>query len=203
MPDRGIAILGYGSLIWDLDSLAPHVEGAWRMAAGPALPMEFSRISKKRRMGLVVCLDPEHGAPCPTHAIRSARQDIAEAAQDLARREHAPLSRIGSVCMKTGRRNGRLPEITARISQWCRQAGWAGAVWADLDPNFHTVTGADFTLPRALAYLQQLDGASLEEAVRYIALAPAATDTPLRRALAGTSWWRAACAARGLPVGGR
>jgi hypothetical protein len=33
--------------------------------------MEFSRISPKRAMGLVVCLDPAAGVPCPTHAIGS------------------------------------------------------------------------------------------------------------------------------------
>ena len=54
MPGRGIAILGYGSLIWDLEILAPHVAGNWEMRAGPSLPMEFSRISKKRKLGLVV-----------------------------------------------------------------------------------------------------------------------------------------------------
>jgi hypothetical protein len=36
-----IAIIGYGSLIWDLADLAAHVEGPWRRGAGPHLPVEF------------------------------------------------------------------------------------------------------------------------------------------------------------------
>ena len=72
-----IAILGWGSLIWDIEILAPHVTGAWQMSGGPDLPMEFSRVSAKRKMGLAVCLDPQDGALCPTHAIRSTRTQVA------------------------------------------------------------------------------------------------------------------------------
>ncbi len=69
-----IAILGWGSLLWDLDDLAAKVDGPWLRRAGPRLPMEFSRISPKRKMGLVLCLDPADGTGCATHAIRSRRQ---------------------------------------------------------------------------------------------------------------------------------
>ena len=70
-----IAVIGWGSLIWDLDDLAPKVEGEWRMRAGPALPFEFSLVSRKRKMGLAVCLDPENGDECPTHVIASRRAE--------------------------------------------------------------------------------------------------------------------------------
>ena len=94
MKDR-VVIIGWGSLIWDLADLAPHVSGEWRMEAGPRLPLEFSRISPKRKMGLAVCIDPEAGAPCATHAILSTRRDVMAAAADLARRERAPPDLIG------------------------------------------------------------------------------------------------------------
>ncbi|MEL6234957.1 MAG: hypothetical protein AAFR46_11160 [Pseudomonadota bacterium] len=184
-----IAVLGYGSLIWDLDGLAPHVEGGWAMNAGPALPMEFSRISAKRKRGLVVCLDPADGVDCPTHAIRSRRSEIGQAASDLAQREHAPLGRIGYVCLSSDRAAGRLPSICAAVAVWCRQAGWQGAVWTDLEPNFASEAGQPFSVPRGLAYLRALSGESRSEAVRYIACAPHQTDTPLRQALAGLAWW--------------
>jgi len=73
---RRFAIIGWGSLIWDLDDLGPHVRGAWAMGAGPRLPMEFTRVSPKRRRALVVCLDPRHGVPCATNAIASARDRV-------------------------------------------------------------------------------------------------------------------------------
>ena len=183
-----IAILGWGSLLWDIDNLAPHVQGNWRMQGGPALPMEFSRISPKRRMGLVVCLDADHGSPCATHAITSTRASLAEAQADLALRERAPLARIGYADHKTG--FGRLPVVVELVQNWCKMQGWAGAVWTDLEPNFADHTGQAFTLPAALAYLKTCQGEDLAEAYRYIQNAPIWTDTPLRRHLAVNTWWQ-------------
>ena len=189
MPAR-YAILAWGSLIWDLDDLAPHVEGTWRMAAGPMLPLEFSRISPKRRGALVLCLDPAHGDLCRTNVIASERKSPARAMADLAARERAPLHHVGVVCLRTGLARGAHGEVVARVAEWCRQSGWDGAVWTDLPSNFHAYYGAPFSLDRAKAHLRRLEGASLAEAVRYVEEAPPATDTPLRRALRADRWWR-------------
>lgn len=188
-----IAVVGWGSLIWDLDDLAPKVQGGWRMNAGPRLPLEFSRISAKRLQALVAIIDPDHGVPCPSHAILSARTDLGEARADLAARERAPLQRIGAVSAED-RPEG---EISRLFTDWCRQEGLDGAVWTDLARNFETETGAPFSLERGLAYLRALEGASATEAARYISEAPAGTDTPLRRTLAGEPWWRARVAGLG------
>jgi hypothetical protein len=187
----GYAILGWGSLIWDLDNLAPHVRGDWEMGAGPVLPMEFTRVSPKRKMGLVVCLDAIHGVGCPTHAIGSVRGGVTAVIDDLARRERAPVERIGAVCLATGRSHGSSAGVAALVADWCGRRGMAGAVWTDLPSNFAEHLGKDFTIPRALSYLAALTGDSRDEAVRYIENAPAATDTPLRRALAAEDWWQA------------
>ncbi|MEM6904350.1 MAG: hypothetical protein AAF568_00510 [Pseudomonadota bacterium] len=186
-----IAIIGWGSLIWDLDDLASHVVGAWAMGAGPALTMEFTLVSPKRKMGLAVCLDPEVGVPCPTHAIRSTRGEIGAARADLARRERTELGNIGAFCQEAGMAEGSSREVISAVAAWCRQAGWQGAVWTDIGPNFAAQTGAPFKVARGAAYLRGLTGESLNEAVGYIHRAPAATDTPLRRALAGEAWWQA------------
>jgi len=186
-----IAILGWGSLIWDLEILEPHVEGDWQMATGPRLPMEFSRISPKRKMGLVVCLDPEAGVACETHVIRSARADIHAAVDDLAARERAPLARIGA-WHNSGISQGRMPTVVGQVEKWCRAYGWAGAVWTDLEPNFHAYTERAFDVDAAVAYLKTLDGENLTEAVNYIDSAPAQTRTPLREALKDDVWWQRA-----------
>lgn len=186
------AVLGWGSLIWDLGTLAPHVRLPWVMQAGPRLPMEFSRVSAKRRMGLVVCLDPA-GVPCPTHAAASTRTSLRDVVADLARRERAPKRRIGGVCLATGAAQGR-EAIAMVLRDWCRAAGWTGAVWTDLLPNYAELLGEAFTIERGMAYLRTLSGESLDEAVRYIENAPATTDTPLRRRLSSDPWWRAQAA---------
>jgi len=195
---NGYAILGWGSLIWDLENLAPHVRGDWAMGAGPALAMEFSRISPKRKWALAVCLDGRFGLPCATHAIASVRDNIHDVISDLARRERALEQRIGAVCLASGHRSGSSPAVIEGVCRWCLAEGWTGAVWTDLRPNFEAQLDEEFSVSRAVAYLRTLTGDSLDEAVRYIENAPAATDTPLRRALAADEWWRGEARRLGL-----
>lgn len=184
-----IAILGWGSLIWDLENLTPYTLGEWLMEAGPRLPMEFSRISPKRKMGMVVCLDPQHGVECVTHVIRSTRKDVTGAAQDLAARERAPLDLIGAVDLD-GYTQGRMPAVCDAVRKWCVANGWDGAVWTDLEPNFEMHTGQAFTLARGLAYAKTLTGKNLIEAYNYIESAPRQTKTPMRSLLENDPWWQ-------------
>jgi len=190
------AVLGWGSLIWDLDDLADRVEGPWRIGAGPRMPMEFTRISPKRLQSLVVVLDPDHGVPCPTHAIASRAASVTEATDDLARRERCGAERIGAVCLGTGHTRGSRPEVVEAVAGWCEAGGWRGAVWTDLRPNFTETTGHPFSVTGGIGYLRGLTGAGHAESVRYISSAPPTTDTPLRRALEREEWWRAAVGAR-------
>jgi hypothetical protein len=185
----GIAILGWGSLIWDLDDLAPKVAGSWAFCAGPRLPLEFSRVSAKRAMGLVLALDPADGVACPTHAIRSRRASLAEARADLAARERAPLDRIGWADAD-GAGESRLPEVVAIAAAWCAATGHRAVLWTDLEPNFEALTGNPFSVAAGIAHLRELAAPNLAEARRYIRAAPLATRTPLRRALARDPWWR-------------
>lgn len=182
------AIIGWGSLIWDLEILAPHVDLPWQMSAGPCLPMEFSRVSAKRKMGLAVCLDAEFGDACPTHVVPSVRNTLADTIADLAARERAPVARIGGVCLALGQEQGRA-QYARIVADWCRANGWQGAVWTDLESNYRALREEAFSIPVAMAYLKTLEGEQQEEAVRYICNAPVATDTPLRRALSREAWW--------------
>lgn len=182
------AIIGWGSLIWDLEILTPHVELPWQMSAGPRLPMEFSRVSVKRKMGLAVCLDVGSGDDCPTHIVPSRRETLSEAVADLAARERAPIERIGGVCLTSGAQQGR-QHFTQVVRDWCRSHHWQGAVWTDLESNFLEMREMPFSVPVAIEYLKTLRGEQQEEAVRYITNAPKATNTPLRRALEQQAWW--------------
>jgi len=183
-----IAILGWGSLIWDLEILAPHTVGDWQMTKGPRLPMEFSRISPKRKMGLVVCLDPMVGAPCTTHVIQSARDNVHDALRDLAARERAPHDLIGWADRARGA--GRMDCVVLQVQQWCTENGWDAAVWTDLEPNFKDHTKQVFSVAHGIAYLKTLREENLSEAFTYIENAPRHTKTPLRDALMGDNWWQ-------------
>jgi hypothetical protein len=146
------------------------------MGAGPHIPLEFARISLKRKRALTLVIEPESGEGCVTHAIDSVRDDIHEAADDLA--------------LRTGFIRSSSARIAQRVTAWCLWSGASGAVWTDLPRNFHETTGEPFSLDAAVEYLKALRPKALEEAHRYIENAPEHTDTPLRRHLAGDPWWR-------------
>ena len=159
------------------------------MRAGPELPLEFSRVSPKRKKALAVCVDLMDGVPCMTSVIVSKRATLAEVRTDLARRERAPDGFIGACDVETGQSFGR-PQVAFKIANWCRMGGWRGAVWTDLHPTFTATTGAVFSRETAHAYLKTLTEDALEEAVRYIENAPALTNTRLRRHLRDDPWWQ-------------
>ena len=184
------AIIGFGSLLWDLDTLRPQVVGPWEYYTGPTLPLEFSLVSQKRKRALALVIDLEHGIPCQTCIIKSRRNTVAEAAIDLAARERAPIRNIGFFDRDTGDGRSHSRSILKQLSNWLESGPWDGAVWTDGASNFRTATGIEFSVANACEYLRSLSDASLAEAKHYIENAPDRVDTPLRRALAQDAWWR-------------
>ena len=187
---QSIVIIGWGSLLWDLDNLEPYVSGDWAHDAGPPLPLEFVRVSPKRLQALTVVIDHDHGVPCQTSYTRSNRRDPLDAVGDLAARERADPQNIGYVDVLSGdgrsNHDGVYDTVSARLSS----KGYRAAIWTDLSGNFAETTGASYSLQEAVEYLAALEGPSRVEAKRYIDSAPGAVDTPLRRLLGNHSWWR-------------
>ena len=185
----GLVVIGYGSLIWDLDDLAPHVEGQWTLYGGPWLPLEFSLVSAKRRRGLALVIDHEHGQSCPSCTIRSNRNTIEKVVQDLSARERTSDQNIGFIDQNSGAARSRSVTTLSAIRNWLSDTDYSGAVWTDGASNFESVLGVEFSVATAVAHLHSLKGESASEAKRYITLAPEKVDTPLRRALSEQSWW--------------
>ena len=184
-----IAVIGFGSLLWDLDDLAPKVSGEWKMYEGPILPLEFSLVSRKRHYALALVIDYGDGAPCPTCVIDSVRSEIGAAIVDLANRERMEPTNIGFVDRNTGASHSHREETRNTFWNWIEDSTYDGAVWTDGERNFEALTGRAFSLKTAQDHLRSLQGISLEEARRYIRNAPARVETPLRRALEGAPWW--------------
>ncbi len=183
-----IAIIGWGSLLWDLEILEEHVDPQWHRGIGPVLPLEFSRVSPKRKRALALIIDPDHGTKCATSLVVSRKISLKAAVQDLAARERAPLDRIG-FASTSGAWNSTVPNLENPLESWLEASGFNAAVWTDLPRNFEEVTGEVFSITSAIAYLQTLSGEALLEAKRYIELAPEETMTQLRRALSDETWW--------------
>lgn len=83
-----IAVVAWGSLIWDPKTLA--ISGRWR-TDGPRLPIEFARISSGGRLTLV--LHPP-SVWQKTYWTLSTHDVIDAARANLAKRESSPIDRI-------------------------------------------------------------------------------------------------------------
>ena len=184
-----IAVIGYGSLIWDLDDLKPKVTGPWHRGAGPAMPVEFSRVSPKRKQALVLVIQQDVPNMSATSYIMSTRTTLDEAIEDLAARERTNLDHIGYAERDGARSFSRNKGVAETVTNWLTEVEIDAAVWTDLDGNFDDHIGETFSHEAGLAYLRTLSGQSLFEAWQYITYAPSETDTPFRRFLSEDKWW--------------
>ena len=87
-----IAILGWGSLIWDSDTEKgkefDRWHGSkWEVVRDLKLQIEFSRISKSRKDALTLVVDEENGTECCVRHALSKRKYLEDAVCDLKRRE--------------------------------------------------------------------------------------------------------------------
>ncbi|TMG93864.1 MAG: hypothetical protein E6H73_08615 [Betaproteobacteria bacterium] len=57
-----IAIISWGSLIWDPDSKFDRMHRGW-IEDGPVLKIEFSQVDPAGDGGLTLVMDPKHGTP--------------------------------------------------------------------------------------------------------------------------------------------
>jgi hypothetical protein len=182
-----IAIIGWGSLLWDLDDLEPHVTGDWYVDQGPTLPIEFALVSHKRNRALAAVIDHSVGEHVTASVIESSKDSLPEALVDLARRERCDEQHIGAVHRANGFTRAKLRQTLALVEEWLHTTHYDGAVWTDIETNFEVHTGEPFTVSTAVDYLKNLSGESLREAKRYIENAP--VSTPLRRRLQDEDWW--------------
>ncbi|TME51109.1 MAG: hypothetical protein E6I60_10890 [Chloroflexi bacterium] len=176
-----IAILGWGSLVWDPGELR-IVEGGWHKG-GPTLPIELSRLSSGRRHFTYV-IDPEHGRHVPTRYAISRYEQLDDAVCDLACREGCASSAIGYVTSQdTGAHRARPGVPWQEIRRWVKENESNAAIWTDLGPKLPE-GWKEWSVDRALLYWQTMIPADkLADAARYASSAPAEVDTEFRRQL--------------------
>ena len=184
-----IAVLAWGSLVWDPREL----EAAATFAPnGPLLPVEFCRVSGDGRLTLVV--DETFGIVCKTHSAPSALQTLDDAIENLRVREGMSSTReVGFVVPASGKQSDvatqRHPEAIATIAAWATANGYDAAIWTALESNFgeHGKGGEPFSVTAAVRYLEKLagqDAAKFARALDYIRKAPPEVDTPVREEVA-------------------
>ncbi|WP_312829472.1 hypothetical protein [Pantoea anthophila] len=174
-----IACLGWGSLIWKTDALP--VAGEWHHD-GPAVPVEFVRISDGGELSTAICLN---ASPVPVCWAWLNTASLERACQALRLREAIPDNRVDGVGMITVTDNA-----TGPLAAWAQARGIEGLIWTDLPARMAGVEGQIPTLSQARHYLQQLSGETREHAFRYIEQVPAQIDTAYRRAFADLMRWQ-------------
>lgn len=177
-----IAIIGWGSLIWDPREL-PR-EGVWQ-EDGPILKIEFSRVSRNCRLTLVV--DENNGVEVKTRFALSPRSDIEDAINDLRIREGTIKKWIGYSDFKHDQDslsyNSTQVNICENVKNWCRDKGFDAAVWTALRSYFFEETKLNFSIHNALKYLESLPKYANKNALKYIQNASSEIVTPLRSKL--------------------
>ncbi|WP_372837465.1 hypothetical protein [Phaeovulum sp.] len=184
-PGRRIALLGWGSLLWDERPDFDEYHEPWQLD-GPELPLEFSRVSSSRKGALTLVVDNVNGALCRCAYALSKRGDPVDAIADLRSREATVMRHMG-IYFRDGTREGE-PEVPATIPPWANRLGIDVVIWTGLPSNFEEVVGSPFSVENAVRHLKELPAETMTGAAKYICLAPALVDTPLRRALQA-EWW--------------
>ncbi len=170
-----IAILGWGSLVWDKRGLS--IRGRFR-AGGPKLPLEFSRKSSDGRLTLII--DESHGIPSvPTRYAISKFQDLEDAICDLQHREGTGSQNIGFMSIGSGAQRPPKSKVAKKaIEGWLKgnQKTIDAVIWTDLGPD----KNFSFSGEAAERYLRSLRGVCREKALEYLVRAPKEVGTPLR-----------------------
>jgi hypothetical protein len=197
-----IAILGWGSLVWDPRSL--HVRAGW-FEDGPMLPIEFARVSDDERVTLVLAAD--------TPVVRSlwalsSLEVLDKAEDDLMLREGIRnRSKIGRWENPSGITAARAPlagsaagaasaagvEAKAEIDRWAKRLGLDAVIWTNLNART-AVSDTTFTKPTEQNIIDHIKHPSLsherrKNAERYVRMAPPQIDTNYRREMEKAFGW--------------
>ena len=178
-----VALLGWGSLLWDESKDFDTQHGPW-MDDGPLLKLEFSRISKSRNGALTLVIDQVNGAANQVSYCLSKRTNITDVIADLQRRENSPTAKhVGYIDLKTTREHFADQVAVESIRTWTKEHDLTGVVWTDLPNNFQGSHGEPFSVQTAISYLNGLDADIRAKAMEYIIRAPIFVRTPLRESL--------------------
>jgi len=181
-----IAILGWGSLLWEDAPEFDRWHDDWRLD-GPTLPLEFSRVSTRREGALTLVIDHEAGSPTVVAWTRSRRCTLDDAVADLRCREGTIIRNIGRYGEDDSvSRNDR---AHAAIADWARSCDERAVIWTALPSNFHETTKEQFSIEAAKRYLDSLPPRGKVKAAEYIRRAPQFVRTSLRAAVEIEPWF--------------
>jgi hypothetical protein len=177
-----IGILGWGSLLAEQKEL--EIENNKWYNDGPFVPIEFARISKDKRLTLVI--HPAFDEVQTYYAVSTfTKLDAAIANLALREKTEKKLENIADINFNSGEiRSKKLQdELKKNFSIWNLNKNLDALIWTDLDENFKASMGQPFSLEASIKHLKSLTQPEFEEAKNYILKAPNQTLTKHRKAL--------------------
>ncbi len=185
-----IAILGWGSLLWDPHHQFDEQCERWQ-PDGPSLKLEFSRVSQTRSKVLTLVVDAHNGTSCLVAYAISKRKNPDDAICDLRCREGTTIKNIGFYFADGTRKQSRDDESLESIRAWAAKKKIHVVIWTDLESNFQEKSSGrkPFCIESALSHIQALDPEGKAKAAEYVWRAPEFIETPLREALQSQPWF--------------
>ena len=180
-----IAVLGWGSLVWDPKDLA--FGGLWS-PTGPCLHVEFARCSQDQRVTLVLVESAEYSR---TYTAMSTESTVDGAAENLRWREGRTKTEFIHVIDGDGARDMDDKSVSSRstneIARWLKASkDYDAAVWTALPAKGFS---SHNLAKRVTQHIQRLDPEQRGRAREYVQKAPTTVDTVVRRAVEGEFGW--------------
>lgn len=174
-----IAILGWGSLIWNPETIS--VNNDW-VFEGPHLPIEFARVSNNGRLTLVINLN---STKCKVFYNISSFSNLDEAIYNLSHREGCNLNRINFINFSTNENNLKEKQkiIYDSICEWNKSNNFDAVIWTGLTPKFYDDGHGKLNLDNIKKYLTSLNDDQFELAKEYILKTPEQIETEYKREL--------------------
>ena len=199
--DMRIGVLGWGSLLWDVETpTQPVTVGPWHKW-GPSLPIEFARVSSSRKGALTLVVLPEPSPP-PAGLQRtvwalSPESTLREARLLLSQREGCSIEKIPALTTSGAEVSGPPHSAVKLVGEWLAdQRSLDAVIWTGLSSNWDEPGKpgeryGPFSAEAAMRYLigdERLcaDGRRLAE--EYIRHAPPWIDTAVRRRAEEWGW---------------
>ncbi len=185
-----IAILGWGSLIWQPKDLKFDANIGWK-EKGPILPIEFARISKDGRLTLVIT---PNGTEVPTLYSVSSVDSLDLAVLNLAVREGSGRKSIGYYDKSKDEFSPIEFSFKEHIKNWIQTTDFAAVIWTNLPENWEIrnqekVVVKTIDPNNRIEYLQNLKGSESALAEEYIRNTPKQIATTYRKQIITTLGW--------------
>jgi len=184
---KKIAVLGWGSLIWDKRTLSVEDE-IWEKD-GPQLPIEFARISADGRLTLVI---HPGSKVVPVLWNIMGCNDLKVATENLKEREgSSDINIIGYVDLTNETNQNGDEGICKSIRVWAKDKDLVAAIWTNLGANFKDKQNEPFSKENIIKYLKslKLDTEKEAKAKEYIIKAPQQIRTEMREHIEEELGW--------------